>query len=73
MWLVKATWIEDEAEASEQWEVNANAAHEAVREVAAHLRFQPLHVEARLCTPELEKEALAADLPPGEARRVPPK
>ncbi len=25
--LVKATWIEDEAEASEKWEVNADTAH----------------------------------------------
>jgi hypothetical protein len=73
MWLVKATWIEDEAEASEQWEVSANAAHEAVREVVARLRFQPHHVEARLCTPELAKEAQATQLPPGQARRVPPK
>jgi hypothetical protein len=47
-WLVKATWVEDESDASEQWEVNAETAHEAVKTVSTHLRFQPHHVEARL-------------------------
>ena len=32
VWLGKATWIEDEAEASEQGEVNAATAHDAVEE-----------------------------------------
>ena len=72
-WLVKATWVEDEAEASEQWEVNADTAHDAVTAVTAHLRFHPHHVEARLCSAEAEDKTLAIDLLPGEARRLPPQ
>jgi hypothetical protein len=68
--LVKATWIEDEAEASEQWEVNADTAHDAVEAVTTHLRFHPHHVEARLYLAEGDK-ARTAELPPGEARRLP--
>jgi hypothetical protein len=52
LWLVRATWTEDETEASEQWEVNAGTAHDAVREVTAFLRFQPHHVEAKLLSQE---------------------
>jgi hypothetical protein len=70
-WLVKATWIEDESDASEQWEVNADTAHEAVKAVTTHLRFQPHHVEARLCSAEAEGKPLATDLLPSEARRLP--
>ena len=50
VWMVKATWIGDEAEASEQWEVSADAAHSAVVEVTSRLRFHPHPVEARLCS-----------------------
>lgn len=46
IWIVKATWTEDEADATEQWEVSAKAAHDAVREVTMHLRFPPHHIEA---------------------------
>lgn len=70
IWIVKATWTEDEAEASERWEVAAATAHEAVRDATAHIRFQPHHVEARLCS--AEEEARTAGLRPGQARRVPP-
>lgn len=73
IWAVKVTWIEDEAEASEQWEVNADMAHDAVKEVTKHLRFRPHHVEARLCVPERQDKALAIDIPPGQARRIPPE
>ena len=66
VWLVKTTWNENEAEASEQWEVNAATAHEAVKEVTTHLRFQPHHVEARIFLPEV-------DLQPGQVRRVAPQ
>jgi hypothetical protein len=59
VWLVKATWIEDEAEASEQWEVNAETAHDAVKAVSTHIRFRPHHVEARLCSAEAEKTKLS--------------
>jgi len=71
LWMVKATWREDEADASEQWEVNAESAQDAVKAVATHLRFQPHHVEARRCEPTDVDKALAADLSPGEARRIP--
>lgn len=47
IWHVKATWIEDETDATEQWEVNAATAHEAVREATARMHFQPHHVEVR--------------------------
>jgi hypothetical protein len=52
VWLVRAIWIEDEVEASEQWEVNAATAHDAVKEVTTHIRFHPHHIEAKLCLPE---------------------
>jgi hypothetical protein len=71
VWLVRATWIEDEVEASEQWEVNAATAHDAVREATKHIRYRPHHVEAKLCLPK--EEARGSDLPPGQARRVPPR
>jgi hypothetical protein len=71
LWLVKATWTADEAESSEQWEVNAETVQDAVRAVATHLRFHPHHVEARRCEPEGADKAIAADLAPGEARRIP--
>jgi hypothetical protein len=70
IWVVRATWTEDEADVSERWEVNAPTAHDAVREVMAHIRFQPHHVEARHCGPE---EISGADLPPSHARRIPPQ
>lgn len=71
LWLVKATWREDEAEASEKWEVNAETARDAVTAVATHLRFHPHHVEARLCEPDGVDKQIAAGLSPGEARRIP--
>lgn len=52
IWLVKATWTEDDAEASEQWEVKADTARDAVREVTTHLRFPPHHIEAKLRSAE---------------------
>jgi hypothetical protein len=71
IWLVKATWIEDEAEASEQWQANADTAHDAVKAVTTHLRFHPHHVEARMRLAEAEDKPRAIDLRPGEARRLP--
>lgn len=71
VWLVKATWIEDEVEASEQWEVNAASAHDAVEEVTTHIRFRPHHVEAKLCSPEDKNRG--TDLRPGQARRIRPQ
>ena len=45
IWIVNATWLEDEAKVREQWQVNAETVQEAVRDVMAHIRFQPHHVE----------------------------
>jgi limonene-1,2-epoxide hydrolase len=39
--------MEDEAEASERWEVDAPTARDAVNGAAMHMRFHPHHVEAR--------------------------
>lgn len=71
IWLVRATWIEDEVEASEQWEVNAATAHDAVQEVTTHIRFHPHHVEAKIRPPEEPSRAI--DLRPGQARRIQPQ
>jgi hypothetical protein len=65
-WTVKATWLEDEVEASQKWDVNAPTALDAVKEAMAHVRFQPHHVEVKLCRGESISE-----LRPGEARSVP--
>jgi hypothetical protein len=69
-WVVKATWVEDETDASEQWEVNAETAHDAVKAVTMHLRFPPHHVEARLRATAANDKNFANDLRPGEARRL---
>jgi hypothetical protein len=73
VWLVKATWTEDEAEATEQWEVNAATAQDAVAEVTTRLRFHPHHVEARLRLAEVEEKDRAKALQPGQVRRIPPQ
>lgn len=73
IWIVKATWTEDESDASEQWEVNAATAHDAVREATTHIRFQPHHVEARHRYSAGEDHVDATDLPPGQARRILPQ
>jgi hypothetical protein len=71
LWLVKATWCEDEAEASEKWEANAEKVQDAVAAVTARLRFHPHHIEARRCELDDVDKQVAKDLSPGEARRVP--
>ena len=68
LWLVKATWIEDDVEATEQWEVNAGTAQDAVTAVAAHLRFHPHHIEASLA-----ENQDPIGLAPGAFRRRPAK
>jgi hypothetical protein len=65
VWLVRATWKEDEVEASERWEVNAATAHDAIREAMAHIHFLPHHVEARLCSSETENPNRARSTQPG--------
>ena len=73
VWLVKTTWSEDEAAATEQWEVMANTAHDAIREVSKHLRFQPHHVEASIRPPETHSATQQAKLQLGQVRRMPPE
>jgi hypothetical protein len=73
IWIVRATWIEDEDEVSEQWEVNAATAHEAVEDVTAHIRFPPHHVEARMRAREDKNAPTTSDLRPRQARRIPPQ
>ena len=70
LWLVKATWHEDEVQATAQWAVNAETAQDAVTTVATRIRFKPHDVEAKRYEPEEAGKVLAADLSPGEARRV---
>jgi hypothetical protein len=71
VWLVRAIWIEDEVEASEQWEVNAATAHDAVKKVTTHIRFPPHHVDAKLFLPEDNGRTI--DLQPDQTRRIPPQ
>ncbi len=66
LWLVKVTWCEDEAEASEKWET----VQDAVTTVATRLRFHLHHIEARRCEPKDFDNQIANDLSSGEARRL---
>lgn len=66
IWIVRATWREDETDASEQWEVNAPTIHEAVQKATLHIRFPPHHVDVR-------QQEVESDLPPGGSRPVPPR
>jgi hypothetical protein len=66
IWIVKATWREDETDATEQWEVNVPTAHEAVREATLHIHYPPHHVEVR------HSEG-PSDLLLGRSRRVIPE
>lgn len=45
-WKVRATWMEDESEVSETWELNAPTLVEAIGLVATHFNFPPHHIEA---------------------------
>lgn len=65
LWLVRVSWSEDEAEVTQQWEVNAPSRDEAVREVVMLLPTRPHHLEAKLLPADL-----APDLPPGQARKL---
>lgn len=65
LWLVKATWIDDEAERTEQWEVNAVTQDEAVKEVLMLLATKPHHVEAKPMPGDVQPP-----LGPGTARKV---
>lgn len=70
IWTVKATWTEDEVEASEQWEVNADTAEDALREVKTHLRFPAHHIEARPSRLESAGPTPEVEIPRGQARRI---
>jgi hypothetical protein len=65
LWLVTASWDEDEAERSRRFEVSAPTEGEAIREVAMILPSRPSHVEAIQV-----RQELAPDLPPGQVREV---
>jgi hypothetical protein len=61
--------MEDETEASEQWQVDAGTAHEAIKAVSVHMRFPPHHVEVNRASPD--DAATTRSLPRGEARHTP--
>ena len=65
LWLVTASWSDDEAEVAQQWEVNVPTEDEAVREVMMLLPTRPHHVEAKLLSDDV-----APDLGPGQARKL---
>jgi hypothetical protein len=65
LWLVTASWNDDEAELTQQWEVNVPTEDEAVREVTMLLPSKPHHIEAKLVS-----EDLAPDLGLGQARKL---
>lgn len=65
LWLVTASWSDDDAELKQQWEVNAPTQDEAVREVVMLLPTKPHHVEAKLLP-----KVVAPELGPGQAREL---
>ena len=65
LWLVTASWSDDEAELTQQWEVNVTTEDEAVREVVMLLPNKPQHVEVKPLS-----ENFAPDLGPGQARKL---
>ena len=65
LWLVTASWSDDEAELTQQWEVNVPTEDEAVREVVMLLPSKPQHVEAKLLSQDV-----TTDLGPGQAREL---
>lgn len=71
VWMVEATWIEDEADAQERWEVVADGAAEAAKDVSTHCRFPPHHIEARMVAHETDVEAERRGLRPHVPRRIP--
>jgi hypothetical protein len=65
LWLVTASWSDDEAELTQQWEVNVPTEDEAVREVSMLLPSKPQHVDVKLLSQDL-----APDLGRGQARKL---
>lgn len=69
IWRVKTTWLEDETEATEQWEVNAETEQAAVEQVSKHVRFRPHHVEVSQRRMDADDETA---LMLGQVRRIAP-
>jgi hypothetical protein len=65
LWLVTASWTDDEAELTQQWEVNVPTEEEAVREVTMLLPARPHHVEVKPLS-----DSVAPDLVPGQVRKL---
>jgi hypothetical protein len=65
LWLVTASWTDDEAELTQQWEVNVPTEEEAVREVAMLLPARPHRVEVKPLS-----DSVAPDLVPGQVRKL---
>lgn len=73
LWMVKATWREDEADVSEQWEVNSQTAHDAVRLATTYMRFPPHSVEVHQRNSDVDDRVDQSEFPTGGVRRVPPQ
>jgi hypothetical protein len=65
LWLVTASWSDDEAQLTQQWEVNVRTEDEAVREVGMLLPSKPHHIDVKLLSQDV-----APDLGPGQARKL---
>ncbi len=65
LWLVRASWRDDEAEVTQRWEVNAPSETAALREVEMMLARRAESIDAKL----LPDDA-APDLAPGEVRQL---
>ena len=67
IWIVRATWSEDDTAAAELWAVNAPTAVDAVREASSYVRYPPQHIEARPHDP-LTDPPSALVVEPGQAQ-----
>jgi hypothetical protein len=73
IWIVKATWREDEADLSERWEVHSHTAHDAVRMATTHMRFPPHRVDVHQRHSDVEAKVDETEFSIGHMRRVPPQ
>ena len=65
LWLVTASWSDDEAELTQQWEVNVPTKTKRSERSSMLLPSKPQHVEAKLLSQDV-----ASDLGPGQARML---
>lgn len=65
LWLVMASWSDDEGELTQEWEVNVPSEDEAIREVVMLLPSKPQHIEVKLLS-----DTAPPDLGPGQAKRL---